>query len=489
MTDVLLPVILCGGSGTRLWPLSRENHPKQFLALTGKQTMLQQTATRLRGLDAAIPQAAAPLLVCHEEYRFLAASQLVDAGVRQATILLEPQARNTAPALTIAALQARAGNADPVLLAMPADHAMVDLQAFHRAIEIAYEAACHGQVVTFGVTPDRPETGYGYIRYSPAARQGVHCVEGFVEKPDAMRARQYLDAGNYLWNSGLFMLRASVWLDALRQCAPDMLRACEAAMQAARYDLDFIRPDADWFARSPSDSIDYAVMEKLPERLDLGISSGVVPLRAGWSDIGSWDALWSISERNAEGNALVGDAVVQDGCTNSLLLSNSRLVVGIGLDSLIVAETPDAVLVMPKSRAQDVKQVVAHLLRSNPSIAHAHKRVHRPWGWYDYLDKGPRFQVKRIVIHPGASLSLQVHRHRAEHWVVVQGTAEVTNGDRVYMLESNQSVYIPLGQKHRLANRSEGLLEVIEVQTGDYLGEDDIVRFEDVYGRIDPNVH
>lgn len=480
---MLLPVILCGGSGTRLWPLSRESYPKQFLALTGGQTMLQQTAMRLRGLHADIPQACAPLLVCNEEHRFIVASQLMEAGISQATILLEPVARNTAPALTIAALQACIGGADPVMLAMPADHVIADLPALHQAVQTAYGVARQGQVVTFGVVPDYPETGFGYIKCHRELGQGVQMVEGFTEKPDFDLARKYLESKDFLWNSGLFMLRASIWLRAVGHCRPDILGACQAAMRTARHDLDFIRPDAAAFTSSPSDSIDYAVMEKLPTHPGLGISTCVMPLQAGWSDVGAWDALWSLMERDPQGNALVGDAVVQRGCTNSLLLSSSRFVAGVGLDNLVVVETPDAVLVADKRCTQDVKQVVAHLAQGGHSLAYSHRKVHRPWGWYDCLDKGERFQVKRIVVNPGASLSLQMHRHRAEHWVVVQGTAEVTNGDDTYCLGPNQSTYIPVGRLHRLANRAETPLEIIEVQSGEYLAEDDIVRFDDRYGR------
>lgn len=483
MKDQLLPVILCGGSGTRLWPLSRESYPKQFLALLGAQTMLQQTATRLHGLSTDIPLAPAPLLVCNEEHRFLVASQLLDAGVSGATILLEPVARNTAPALTLAALQARAWGADPVMLAMPADHVVADLNAFHHAVQTAYDAACKGHVVTFGVVADYPETGYGYIRHDLAQVRGVHLVESFTEKPNADIARQYLAAGNYLWNSGLFMLRASAWLQAIGHCRPDILEACQNSMQAARHDLDFIRPVVAAFAASPSDSIDYAVMEKLPAHPEWGLVPCVVPLQAGWSDLGAWNAVWSVSERDAQGNALLGDAVVQQSCTNSLLMSSSRLVAGVGLQNLIVVETPDAVLVVDQRCTQDVKEVVASLAHAGHSLAHTHRKVHRPWGWYDRIDSGERFQVKRIVVNPGACLSLQMHQHRAEHWVVVKGIAEVTHGDRCFCLHENESTFVPVGHTHRLRNPGTEPLEIIEIQSGAYLGEDDIVRLDDAYGR------
>ena len=486
MTNLLLPVILCGGSGTRLWPLSRESYPKQFLAFSGTKTMLQQTATRLQGLHPDIPIACAPLLVCNEDHRFLAASQLIEVGVCGATILLEPVARNTAPALTVAALQATAQGADPVMLAMPADHIVTDLAAFQRAVQTAFAAASRGRVVTFGVKADYPETGYGYIRHQMKQAEGVFLLEGFTEKPDADTAQQYLNAGNYLWNSGLFMLRASTWLKAIGICRPDILQACEKSMQAARHDLDFTRPDATAFSLCPSDSIDYAVMEKLPTHPEWGLAPCVVPLQAGWSDVGAWDALWGVSAHDAQGNALLGDAVVQQNCTNSLLLASSRLVAGVGLQNLIVVETPDAVLVVDKRFTQEVKQVVANLARDGDALAQTHRKVHRPWGWFDSIDRGEKFQVKRIVVNPGASLSLQMHNHRAEHWVVVRGTAEITNGDQTYLLNQNESTYIPVGRAHRLANPGSAPLEIIEVQSGDYLGEDDIVRFDDIYGPSSP---
>ena len=447
--------------------------------------MLQHAATRLHGLHPAIPIAYAPLLVCNEDHRFLAASQLIEAGVLGATILLEPVGRNTAPALTLAALQATAQGADPVMLAMPADHVISDLAAFHSAVKTAYAAAIQGRVVTFGVEADYPETGYGYIRHQSTQAEGVFLVEGFTEKPDADTAQQYVNAGNYLWNSGLFMLRASTWLKAIGHCRPDMHQACEKSMQAARHDIDFIRPDATAFSLCPSDSIDYAVMEKLPMHPEWGVAPCVVPLQAGWSDVGAWDALWGVSARDGQGNALLGDTVVQHNCTNSLLLASSRLVAGVGLQDLIVVETPDAVLVVDKRFTQEVKQVVANLARNGDALAHTHRKVHRPWGWYDSIDRGERFQVKRIVVNPGASLSLQMHRHRAEHWVVVKGIAEVTHGDRCYCLHENESTFIPLGHTHRLRNPGTEPLEIIEIQSGAYLGEDDIVRLDDAYGRTE----
>ena len=481
-TNPLLPVVLCGGSGTRLWPLSRETCPKQFLALTGTRTMLQETALRLQGLGQ-IPVATAPVLVCNTEHRFLVASQLMEAGIRGARIVLEPKGRNTAPALTLAALQARADGGDPVLLAMPADHVIANVPAFHNAIARAFPIASQGAMATFGIVADKPETGYGYIECGEAiAGADAHHIASFAEKPDAAHAQRYLDAGNYLWNSGLFMVRTSVWLKAIQNCRPDIHAACAAAMAGAQQDVDFIRPGSEAFTACPSDSIDFAVMERLPSRPELGIPACVVPLQAGWSDLGAWDALWQVREQDAQGNAHIGDTV-QHGCSNSLLLSSSRLVAGVGLDSIVVVETPDAILVADKRQTQEVKQIVAKLREAGHALTQTHRKTHRPWGWYDSIDSGERFQVKRIVVNPGASLSLQMHHHRAEHWVVVKGTAEVTNGDKVFLLGENESTYIPLGHVHRLTNPGKVPLEIIEVQSGSYLDEDDIVRFEDTYGR------
>ncbi|MDD2711785.1 MAG: mannose-1-phosphate guanylyltransferase/mannose-6-phosphate isomerase [Simplicispira sp.] len=488
MTHTLVPVILCGGSGTRLWPLSRETYPKQFLALAGAHTMLQDTALRLQGLPGSVGLDPAPIVVCNAEHRFLAAGQLAAVGVAGARILLEPAGRNTAPALTLAALQACEGGADPILLAMPADHVITDRPALHAAVVQAHAVASQGAMVTFGIVADRPETGYGYIQRGAAHQHGSYRIASFAEKPDAATAQRYLDAGEYLWNSGLFMVRASVWLHALGQCRPDILQACEQAMQQAVRDLDFVRPDATAFTACPSDSIDYAVMEHLPVRPDLGIPACVLPLQAGWSDLGAWDALWDVSARDAGNNATVGDTVLH-GCADSLVLASSRLVAGVGLHNIVVIETPDAVLVADKSQTQSVKHIVAHLKAQGHQLANNHRKVHRPWGWYDSIDSGERFQVKRIVVNPGASLSQQMHHHRAEHWVVVKGTAEVTNGERTFLLGENESTFIPLGHVHRLANPGKVPLEIIEVQSGSYLGEDDIVRFEDTYGRAPAAPH
>lgn len=487
----LHPVILCGGAGTRLWPLSREAYPKQFLALQGgTTTMLQDTALRLDGLNASVPRHA-PWVVCNQEHRFLAAQQLQEAGVADAKMLLEPCARNTAPALTLAALAAHAVDPGAVLLAMPADHVIANAPALHAAVMAAWPMACDGAMVTFGISPQRPETGYGYIHQGRAVADGAgREIAGFAEKPSAEKACAYLESGEYLWNAGLFMVRADQWLKALQALQPQMLMQCQHAMVECTQDADFIRPQATVFANCPADSIDYAVMEHLPQQgSQLGIPARVVALDAGWSDLGAWDALWEVLERDSQGNAQVvqepGQVLTVD-TSNTLVLAESALVATVGLRNVVVVQTPDAVLVVDKSRTQDVKKVV-QALQAQPAqrrtLAQAHRKVHRPWGWYDSIDAGDRFQVKRIVVHPGASLSLQMHHHRAEHWVVVKGTARVTHGEQETMLGEDQSTYIPLGTRHRLANPGVIPLEIIEVQTGSYLGEDDIVRFNDVYGR------
>ncbi len=481
----LIPVILCGGSGTRLWPLSRESYPKQFLALHGgSRTMLQHTALRLREMNANVPTSDSPIIVCNAEHRFLTAQQLAEAGIEHPRILLEPGGRNTAPALTLAALQALSSGApDSVLIVMPADHAVGDEAAFCRAAEKAWRAAARGAMVTFGVVADRPETGYGYIQQGEAGPDGLFSIRSFAEKPDPETARRYLAQGGYSWNSGLFVVRASVWLDAMARFRPDMLAACRSAMEGAKADMDFIRPDPDAFLACPSDSIDYAVMERLPSDPACGIPACMIPLEAGWSDVGAWDALWQVLDHDERGNAALGDTLNVES-QGSLLVSSSRLVVGVGVTDLVVVETPDAVLVASKSHTQSVKSVVAELKARGQALAGSHRKVHRPWGWYDSIDAGERFQVKRIVVNPGASLSLQLHHHRAEHWIVVKGTAEVTNGDRVMLLSENESTFIPIGHAHRLANPGKLPLEIIEVQSGSYLGEDDIVRLDDTYGRV-----
>lgn len=479
----LQPVILCGGSGTRLWPASRENHPKQLLSLLGSDSLLQATLHRLDGFEAA--RVLAPLVVGNEKYRFLIDEQLHAGGVRQPLLLLEPEGRNTAPALTLAAAVATSEAADPILLAMPADHVIADEPAFRAAVARGLAVADAGDFVTFGVVPTRAETGYGYLRRGGQKPEcpGVWVLDAFVEKPDAATARAYLESGNYLWNSGIFMMRASVWLRAVAALQPAMHRACLEAANLARRDGDFLRVDRGAFATSPSDSIDYAVMEKLRDHPELG-GATVVPLDARWSDVGAWDSLHEIADRDASGNVTRGDVLLED-CRDSMVLAQSRLVATLGCEGVVVVETPDAVLVADQRRSQDVKKLVDKLKAGQREEASTPRKVFRPWGWYDSLEKGPGFQVKRIGVKPGASLSLQMHHHRAEHWVVVSGTGRVTNGDRVFDLHANESTYIPIGTRHRLENLTDDPLEIIEVQTGDYLGEDDIVRFEDRYARIE----
>ncbi|MEA5122825.1 mannose-1-phosphate guanylyltransferase/mannose-6-phosphate isomerase [Xanthomonas floridensis] len=466
MSDVL-PIILSGGSGTRLWPLSRESYPKQFLPLVGDKSMLQ--ATWLRAAPVA---GHAPIVVANEEHRFMAAEQLQQLGVKPSAILLEPKGRNTAPAIAVAALEATRDGADPLLLVLPSDHVIGDEAAFQAGVKVAAEAAAQGKLVTFGIKPTAPETGYGYIKAGAGA--GVSAVERFVEKPDLATAQGYLSSGEYYWNSGMFLFRASRYLEELRKFHPAIADACQTAWQNGKRDADFTRLDKDAFAASPSDSIDYAVMEKTADAV-------VVPLDAGWNDVGSWSSLLDVSEQDAQGNAHHGD-VIQLDCRNTYAYG-SRLIAMVGLEDVVVVETPDAVLVGHRDRIQEVKEVVGRIKSDGRSEATWHRKVYRPWGAYDSIDMGQRHQVKRITVKPGAVLSLQMHHHRAEHWIVVSGTAEVTRGEEVLLLTENQSTYIPLGVTHRLRNPGKLPLELIEVQSGSYLGEDDIVRFEDTYGR------
>ncbi|NSL54030.1 mannose-1-phosphate guanylyltransferase/mannose-6-phosphate isomerase [Uliginosibacterium aquaticum] len=477
---MLQPVILSGGSGTRLWPASRETYPKQLLPLTGPESLLQITARRLEGFAAEI---AKPIVVTNEEHRFIIAEQMRQIGKGSDRIVLEPVGRNTAPAMQLAALVATQEGGDPILLVMPADQIVTNGPAFLASMAEGLKQAEAGALVTFGIVPDRPETGYGYLRTGevmPAA-SSARKLAAFVEKPDAARAAEYVASGQYLWNAGIFMMRASVWLKALAALQPDMATACQTAVDGAKRDSDFIRVDKTAFTACPSNSIDYAVMEQLGAHPELG-QPVVVPMDAGWSDVGAWDALWSVSTKDAEGNATQGDVMLED-THDSLVFAQSRLVATVGIKDLIVVETPDAVMVADKSRAQDVKAIVSRIKAEGKTLAASHRKVYRPWGWYDSIDMGPRFQVKRIVVNPGATLSLQMHHHRAEHWIVVSGTAEVVNGEQTLLLGENESTYIPLGHVHRLANPGKLPLEIIEVQSGSYLGEDDIVRFEDTYGR------
>ena len=473
------PVIMAGGSGTRLWPLSRAGYPKQFLVLTAdKRSLFQQAVQRLQDLAADDIALAPPLTVGNEEHRFLVLDQLQEAGGNPGTVLLEPAARNTAPAMTLAALQSADGGNDPVMVVVAADHTVADLAAFTRALQAAVRAAAEGAIVVLGITPDRPETGYGYIRSEADGAKAARVAQ-FVEKPDLATAERYIADAHYTWNSGMFVVRASVWLAAIELFRPDIAAATRSAWAARSTDARFLRPGRDEFSAVPADSIDYAVMEQCPgSTFDIRM----VPLDAGWNDLGAWDAVWQVAAKDVDGNAALGDTMVRDS-RNTLVHATSRLVGVVGVADVMVIETPDAVLVADRARSQDVKKLVATLEAQGRSEKTLHRKVHRPWGWYDSIDSGPRFQVKRILVKPGASLSLQMHHHRAEHWIVVSGTAEVTNGEQVMTLSENQSTYIPLGQTHRLANPGKVPLEIIEVQSGSYLGEDDIVRFEDSYGR------
>lgn len=476
---MLQPIILSGGSGTRLWPASRETYPKQLLPLVGQDSLLQLTAKRLQGLKDAF----APIVVTNEAHRFITAEQMHQAGNGVGAIILEPAGRNTAPAMQVGALVAMQGEQDPVLLVMPADHIFINTAAFLDAVVEGMSKALEGALVTFGVLPKRPETGYGYLHFgAQLASSTAHELAGFVEKPDEHHATEYVASGEYLWNAGIFMMKASVWVRALEKLNPVMAKACRDSVQGAERDKDFVRLPKDIFTACPADSIDYAVMEKVAAHPELGRAL-VVPLDAGWSDLGAWDALWEVSDKDSSGNSVKGRDVMLEKSENSLIYAQSRFVAAIGIKNLVVVETPDAVMVADKYCAQDVKQIVNRIKLENKALTVSHRKVSRPWGWYDLIDTGLRFQVKRIVVNPGASLSLQMHHHRAEHWIVVSGTAEVTNGEKVFILSENQSTYIPLGTAHRLANPGKLPLEIIEVQSGSYLGEDDIVRFQDTYGR------
>lgn len=477
---IIQPVVLCGGSGSRLWPLSREQYPKQLLQLAGPNSLLQDTVLRLTDMPGCV---AAPLLVGSTEYRFILAEQVRQVGVDNATLVLEPVGRNTAPALTLGALGAMVDGNDPVMVVMPADHVIQDCAAFLAAVQLAVPLARAGKLVTFGIECTSPETGYGYIRRGQAVpSEAAFIVAEFVEKPDVATAQTYVDDGGFYWNAGIFVLKASVWLEKIRQLQPSIATACEVAFERRQVDLDFLRPDKAAFEVCPSDSIDCAVMERLASASHNTGEIVVVPMLAGWSDVGTWSAVWDIGSKDASGNVLSGDVQVH-ATRNTLVMAHSRLVACVGLTNTVVVETADAVLVANRSHIQAVKDVVASLKAAGRPEALTSRKVHRPWGWYDSVDAGQRFQVKRIVVKPGASLSLQMHHHRAEHWVVVSGTARVTRGTDVYLVPENQSTYIPLGEKHRLDNPGKVALEMIEVQSGSYLGEDDIVRFDDVYGR------
>lgn len=465
----MIPVILSGGSGTRLWPLSRGQYPKQFLPLVSENTMLQETVLRLNGLANLLP----PLAVCNEDHRFMMAEQLREIGVKPAAIILEPIGKNTAPAVAVAALSAK--SPEDVLLVLPADHVVADRAAFHAAIHAAEKLAKQNFLVTFGIVATTPETGYGYIKAGETRHGASFNVAAFVEKPDAQTARSYLASGDYFWNSGMFAFKAGRFLSELEKFNPEMLEACKQAFQAAKNDMDFVRLDKDIFSTCPSDSIDYAVMEKTDAAV-------VIPLDAGWNDVGSWSALWDVTAKDQAGNAIKGDVLTVD-THDSFIHSSGKLVALIGLRNLVVVETDDAVMVAAKDRVQDVKAIVDKLKTNNRSEAEIHRKVYRPWGHYDLVDAGDRHQTKRIVVKPGAKLSVQKHHHRAEHWVVVKGTAWVNKNGESILVTENESIYIPVGVVHSLENPGVIPLEMVEVQTGSYLGEDDIVRYQDHYGR------
>ena len=492
---LVVPVILCGGSGTRLWPLSRSTYPKQFLVLSGgdcNQSLFQLAMERANSIGGDQTTLGKTIVVTNEEHRFLALDQLRELKNIQADLLLEPSGKNTAPALTLAALyaqeQAKDHDSDPILVVTPADQTIQDNVAFTKALKQSVAIAQSGAIAILGITPTAPETGYGYIqthRTSSDAQlpKGAYVVERFVEKPDAQTAKQYLEEGGYFWNGGMFVLKASVWLAAIKEYRPDILEATQAAYLGKSVDdstgAHFVRPDKATFNQIPNESIDYAVIEKCPGS---HFPIQMVELDAGWNDLGAWDAVWQVGKQDLDGNVIYGDILMSDS-KNSLVHAGSRLVSAVGVENLVIIETADAVLVTTRSNSQDVKHLVGQLEQRQREEKHLHRKVSRPWGWYDSVDEGERFKVKRIQVKPGASLSLQMHHHRAEHWIVVKGTAEITNGEQVLTLTENQSTYIPQGQTHRLANPGAEPLEIIEVQSGSYLGEDDIVRFEDVYGR------
>lgn len=470
----MVPVILSGGSGTRLWPYSRAQYPKQFLPLVDDNTMLQDTVLRLDGIDGL----AAPWVICNENHRFMVAEQMRACDRMPAGIVLEPVGRNTAPAIALAALAILAGGEDPVMLVLPADHDIADLAAFHQTVAVAQAQAEAGKLATFGVVPAAPETGYGYIRRNQPVDNAlgeVFKVMQFVEKPTQEVAKDYISTGEYYWNSGMFMFKASRYLEELEKFNPEMVAACRQAYEKAAVDLDFTRIDRELFEKCPDDSIDYAVMEKTDDAV-------VVPLSASWSDLGSWSALWEVSNKDEAGNSTRGDVITHE-TSNCFIQADGKLIATVGVDDLVIVDTDDALMVASKDKVQDVKAIVNELKRLGRTEASTHRKVYRPWGHYDSIDFGERFQVKRIVVRPGAELSLQMHHHRAEHWVVVSGTATVVNGDKEIMLTENQSTYIPIGQTHQLKNPGAIPLELIEVQSGSYLGEDDIVRFKDLYGR------
>ncbi|WP_027359816.1 mannose-1-phosphate guanylyltransferase/mannose-6-phosphate isomerase [Desulforegula conservatrix] len=475
---MIISVILAGGSGTRLWPLSRELYPKQLINLVNEDTMLQNTLTRLNGVE----KKGSPIIICNEDHRFMVAEQIRQIGTQTPTIILEPAGRNTAPAVAVAAFHAFRSDHDAVLLVMPADHHIENSEAFAKAMNTAAKIATNNVMITFGIVPESPETGYGYIKKGKACcsddineKTEAFLIDSFVEKPDLETAKKYVESGEYYWNSGMFMFRAGTYIEELSKYAPEMIKQCETAVKLGKADLDFFRLDAEAFKACPSDSIDYAVMEKT----DRGV---MIPLKAGWNDLGSWQSLWQTGKKDCNMNVLHGDTLLHD-VKNSYIHASERMVAAIGLENHIIVETSDAVLVSPMDRSQDIKHLVSKLKSSKRSEATIHRKVYRPWGAYESIDFADRFQVKRITVKPGGVLSLQKHYHRAEHWIVVHGTALVTKDNESFLLKEDESTYLPLGVTHRLENPGRIPLELIEVQTGPYLGEDDIARFEDVYGR------
>lgn len=477
----ITPVVLCGGSGTRLWPLSRTGFPKQFLVLSGKKSLFQQAVLRLNELADIDINLDNTLIVTNEEHRFLVTDQLREMPFISASLLLEPIGRNTAPALTLAALQSVNSVEDPVLVVTPADQTVTDAAAFTKSLQAAVRVAAKGSIVVLGVSPTQPDTGFGYIKKSGmCGHHNDYAVDQFVEKPNLETAKHYLESGDFLWNSGIFVVRASVWLKALEKFSLEIFNLTEQAFIRKKVDHNFVRPDPDLFAKIPSNSIDYAVMEKCPGS---GFSIKMIPLDAGWNDLGAWDSVWKVGDQDYFGNVTYGDAIFQD-TTNTLIHASNRLVSAVGVNNLVIVETADAVLVTDRSMSQHVKSIVAKLDSQGREEGVLHRKVSRPWGWYDTIDVGERFKVKRIQVNPGESLSLQKHAKRAEHWVVVKGTAEVVCGGKTLILKENQSTFIPLGELHRLSNPCQNTLEIIEVQSGEYLGEDDIERFNDDYGRV-----
>lgn len=480
MIHKIVPVILGGGSGTRLWPLSRSGFPKQFLVLSGTSSLFQQAVERVNQTQADDIAVGETIVVTNEEHRFLALEQLREIGLSNSCLLLEPLARNTAPAITLAALHATDSGDDPVLVVTPADQTIQNIPAFVVALQASIHVATTGAIAILGITPDRPETGFGYIRKTGNVGElGEFTVAQFTEKPNLETAQKYLESGDFWWNSGIFVLRASTWLKALTKFRLDIAQTTQIAWAKKTRDQSFIRPDKELFANIPSESIDYAVIEHCPQS-EFPIK--VIPLNAGWNDLGAWDAVWQVGDQDENGNVATGDVILSE-TKNTLVHATSRLVSTVGVNNLVVVETPDAVLISDRSQSQNVKNIVATLQKQNRQEHVLHRKVYRPWGWYDSIDEADRFKVKRIQVKPGASLSLQKHHHRAEHWIVVKGTAEVTCGEKVILLTENQSTYIPLGAVHRLVNPGSIPLEIIEVQSGSYLGEDDIVRLQDTYGR------